>query len=603
MYNSYIILQNFKKIYNRQMSSNIKYFYKGMTGGQIIYNKLLQNNVKDVWISTGGAVMPLVDAFYNGMINYYLPSHEQSGGHCAAGYAKVTGKPGISIVTSGPGFTNSITALTDAMNDAVPFILFSGQVPISSIGTQAFQECPSIEISKPITKWSYRVNNINELPLVIDKAFHIALSGKPGAVHIDLPKCITSKYLESESYESESDLEYKYEYKSDYKKIVNIINNSKKAVIIAGQGVNNSYKLLRKFSKITNIPVTTTIHAMGCFDEIDELSLEFLGMHGNPSANYAVMNADLIIAIGTRFDDRITGKISTFAPKAFEAYQQNKGGIIHVNINKKEINYVLNSHYNFNMDSSLFFNNIIPYLKKTDNSDWIKTINRWKIQFPFKYNKTNNIKTQQVITELNSYLLENNIKNYYISTGVGNHQMMASQFIKWRYPRSFLTSGSLGTMGVGLPYAIGAQIAKPDSLVIDIDGDGSFNHSIHELKSVRDNNLPLKIFIMNDGTLSMVKAWEKLFYNERFTATDLKINPNYSKLAESFGIKGITCNNENEIKSTIQYALNYNGPIICDFKVEGDMCLPLVAPGKALDDMILYPKNINSINTTMMPPG
>ena len=342
---------------------------------------------------------------------------------------------------------------------------------------------------------------------------------------------------------------------------------------------------------------------MGCFDEMNELSLEFLGMHGNASANYAVMNADLIIAIGTRFDDRITGKISTFAPKAFEAYKQNKGGIIHVNINKKEINYVLNSHYNFNMDSLLFFNTIIPYLKKTDNSDWIKTINRWKTQFPFKYNKTSNIKTQQVIEELNSYLLENNIKNYYISTGVGNHQMMASQFIKWRFPRSFLTSGSLGTMGVGLPYAIGAQIAKPDSLVIDIDGDGSFNHSIHELKSVRDNNLPLKIFIMNDGTLSMVKAWEKLFYNERYTATDLKVNPNYSKLAESFGIKGIMCDNENEIKSTIKYALNYNGPIICDFKVESDICLPLVAPGKALDDMILYPEDINNINTTMMPPG
>lgn len=584
-----------------------KRFYHGMTGGQIVYNKLIQYNVKDVWISTGGAVMPLVDAFYKGNIKYYLPSHEQSGGHSATGYAKVTGKPGISIVTSGPGFTNSLTALTDAMNDSVPFILFSGQVPKNAMGTQAFQECPSVEMSKPVTKWSYCAKDINELPSVIDEAFYVALSGKQGAVHIDLPKCVISekmsseiKYPDSLKEKEKTDNVY-FSSKEDFNKVIDLINKSKKAVIIAGQGCNNSWYQLRKFSKITNIPVTTTIHAMGSFDETDDLSLQFLGMHGNVAANYAVQNADLIIAIGTRFDDRITGKISEFAPKAYQAYKKQEGGLIHVNINDEEINYVLDSHYNFNMDAFIFLDQTIPYLKKTDNEDFIKTINSWKSDHPFKYNKTENLKTQQVIEEINNYLLKSDKKDYYISTGVGNHQMMASQFIKWRYPKSFLTSGSLGTMGVGLPYAIGAQIAKPNSLVIDIDGDGSFNHSIHELKSVRDYNLPLKIFVLNDGTLSMVKAWEKLFYEERYTATDLKVNPNYSQLAESFGIKAIECSSIEDLPSVIEYAINYDGAILCDFKVEGDLCLPLVAPGKAIDDIILEPNEIQIDNNTLPP--
>lgn len=584
-----------------------KYKYFNMTGGQIVYTKLIENGISDVWISTGGAVMPLVDAFYKGEIKYYLPSHEQSGGHSATGYAKVTGKPGISIVTSGPGFTNSLTALTDAMNDSVPFILFSGQVPLNSIGTQAFQECPSVDMSKPVTKWSTCVKDVNELPFVIDNAFDIALSGRPGAVHIDLPKCITSNIF-NQNVINKNNIKKSQKYslnKNDIYNISKLISKSKRPIIIAGQGCNNSSKILGDFVKKTNIPITTTIHAMGCYDETDYLSLEFLGMHGNVSANYAVQQADLIIGIGTRFDDRITGKVSEFAPEAYKAYEENRGGIVHVNINNKEINYVINSHFNYNMCASDFLHQIIGHVEKCNNNDWINTLESWKKKYPFKYNKSdklNNLKTQIVIEDINRYLLENNINNYYISTGVGNHQMMASQFIKWKYPKSFLTSGSLGTMGVGLPYAIGAQIAKPNSLVIDIDGDGSFNHSLHELKTITDYNLPVKICIMNDGSLSMVKAWEKLFYHERYTATDLKINPNYSKLAEAFGIKGIECNNINDLKDTIEYMMNYNGPIICDFKVESDLCLPLVAPGCGLDDIILDDKNMK-VNTTALPPG
>ena len=585
----------------------------GLTGGQIVYKKLKDNNVTNVWISTGGAVMPLVDAFYKGDIKYYLPSHEQSGGHSAAGYAKASGKPGISIVTSGPGFTNSLTPLTDAMNDSVPFILISGQVPINSMGSQAFQECPSVEMSKPVTKWSICVDSVNKLPGVIDEAFKIATSGKPGAVHIDLPKCVTSNKFENEiKLVSKTEAYQKRKIPDIHKNVIaKLINNSEKPVIIAGQGCNNSYQLLREFVTKSNIPITTTIHAMGAFDEEHPLALEFMGMHGNAAANYAVQESELIIALGTRFDDRITGKVSSFAPKCFEAFKKGKGGIIHVNINSNEINFVLPTQYNFNMDCQDFLEEIIPLIKYDNRSRWINHIKNLKEEYPFTYSESSfKLKTQQVISEINNSLQRNKLNNYFISTGVGNHQMMASQFIKWKYPKSFLTSGSLGTMGVGLPYAIGAQIANPNSLVIDIDGDGSFNHSLHELKTVNDYNLPIKIAIMNDAKLSMVKAWEKLFYNERYTATDLGKNPNYVKLAESFGIKGIKCSNLHELSATVDYFLNHKGPILCDFKVEPDLCLPLVAPGSSIDNMILPDmknENDNIIKkmqeSNTLPPG
>lgn len=578
--------------------------YSGLSGGHIIYNKLKENKVKDVWISTGGAVMPLIDAFYQGDINYYLPSHEQAGGHAAAGYAKSTGKPGISIVTSGPGFTNSLTPLTDAMNDSVPFILLSGQVPLASMGTQAFQECPSVEMSKPVTKWSYCVQNIEELPYVIDEAFSIATSGKPGSVHLDLPKCITSAILKDNNYKIKEKFNNKKKYNiENLEELCQVINNSKRPIILAGQGCNMAYTKLREFAKKASIPVTTTIHAMGCFDETDNLSLQFLGMHGNAAANYAIQDADLIIALGTRFDDRITGKIDTFAPKAFQAHQEGKGGIIHVNINNREIGNIINTHYNYNLDCYDFLEQIIPNVSFQDRNDWLTKINLWKEEYVFKYTETDKLKTQQVVEGINNYLLKSMRNDYFITTGVGNHQMMAAQFIKWKFPQSFITSGSLGTMGVGLPYAIGCQIANPNSLVIDIDGDGSFNHSLHELKTINDYKLPVKIAIMNDSKLSMVKAWEKLFYNERYTATDLGKNPNYAELAKSFGIKGIECDNKDNLKSSIKYFLEYDGPIICDFKVEPDLCLPLVAPGSSIDNMILNDESNFKIDKNLMPPG
>ena len=484
--------------------------YHNLTGGQVIYQKLLEHQVNDVFLYTGGAVMPLIDAFYQGKINYFINTHEQSGGHAATGYAKSSGKPGISIVTSGPGLTNSITALTDATNDSTPMILFSGNVPLNAVGTNAFQECPATEITKPVTKWSYLVKDVHELPDVVDEAFRVAMEGKPGSVHIDLPKCITMGKFDQCQIKDMSFNHNQPRKKiddADFDTVSEVINQAERPVLLVGQGCNNYSKELREFAISANIPVTTTIHAMGIFDETDPLSLEFVGMHGKVSANYAIQNADLIIALGTRFDDRITGAIDKYAPRASR-------GIIHVNKNDQEINKALDTTYNFHLDCGDFLKAVTP--KFNLRAEWFNKINNWKEAHPFKFNQdAKYMNTQEVISAFNDYLIDK--ENYIITTGVGNHQMMSSQFIKWRYPKSFISSGSLGVMGVGLPYAIGCQIAHPDKLVLDIDGDGSFNHTLAELKTIQNYDLPIKIAILNDTNLSMVRAWEELFFKSSNT--------------------------------------------------------------------------------------
>jgi len=581
--------------------------YNNLSGGEVIYKKLQENNVKDVFLYTGGAVMPLIDAFYNGDINYYINTHEQSGGHAATGYAKSTGNPGVSIVTSGPGLTNSLTALTDATNDSTPFVLFSGNVPLSAVGTNAFQECPSTEITKPVTKWSYLVKNTQELPDVVDEAFRVALDGKPGSVHIDLPKCITmGKYKLKRNATRQNYNNKVTKSKEITLDVSDLINNSKSPVLLVGKGCNDYSEELRTFAKSANIPVTTTIHGMGVFDETDDLSLQFLGMHGNVAANYAIQNSDLIIALGTRFDDRITGNVSKYAPKAFKAFEEGTGGIIHVNKNDEEIKSTINSHYNFNTDCGEFLNFYQNKLKFNYRKNWFQKIKGWENKHPFDFNKGGDkLTTPEVLNGINQFLL-NYSKKYMITTGVGNHQMMAAQFIKWRYPKTFISSGSLGVMGTGLPYAIGCQIGNPDSLVIDIDGDGSFNQTLSELKTIQNYNLPIKIAIMNDSNLSMVRAWEELFFNKRYTATDLNINPNYVELAQSFGIEGIKCDNRENLNSTINDFLSYDKAILCDFRVESELCLPLVSPGEALDNIVLFNHNFNeskNIMKTNLPPS
>eukprot|EP00486_Rosalina_sp_Unknown_P002426 CAMPEP_0201564168 /NCGR_PEP_ID=MMETSP0190_2-20130828/2202_1 /ASSEMBLY_ACC=CAM_ASM_000263 /TAXON_ID=37353 /ORGANISM="Rosalina sp." /LENGTH=665 /DNA_ID=CAMNT_0047979975 /DNA_START=200 /DNA_END=2197 /DNA_ORIENTATION=- len=626
----------------QKQENNIK--YDGKTGGEVIVEKLREHQVSDVFMYSGGAVMPVIDAFHNDPdFNYYITAHEQSLGHAATGYAKVSGKTGVAIVTSGPGLTNMVTPILDATNDSAPLLCISGQVPLAAMGSSAFQECPATDITKSITKWNYCLQSTEEIPYVIDHAMWLSQHGKKGAVHIDVPKCVSaSKYspekamnLNDQLFELCSHPENSEEFdfsvecpddkllksnrrsyewhgkiknlqhpvdKETFKKMANLINNASCPVFYIGQGCENSADLLTKAAIEARIPVTTTLHAMGLFDETHELALKMCGMHGNYAANHALQKADLIIAVGSRFDDRTTGVINKYAPVAQAAAQNGTGGIIHCNIQPCQINKVLTTDFNFLMDSRIFLENLVPHLKSPTNpqlrENWLDTINEWKMDYPYQFLRApdNQIKTQDVIKGINEYVLNyvrptqnNNDKSVIITTGVGNHQMYSTQFVDWYRPNKIVSSGSLGVMGSSNGYAIGAQIADlKNNLVISIDGDGSFNMTSSELMTMIKYNLPIKIAIMNDGSLQMVKVWEKLFYGERYVATHNPCNPDYVQLAESYGLKALRCDNINSLNETVAELIESDGPVLCDFKVLGEECYPLVAPGKALDDMILW---------------
>ena len=568
--------------------NDILYSYcnHNMNVSKLIYNKLIEHKVRDVFMYSGGSVMPLIDQFHDGSINYYINSHEQNCGHAATGYAKTSNKTGISIVTSGPGVTNSITPLLDAKNDSTPFILLSGNVAIKNMGTNAFQEAPSVEITKPVTKWSYCIQDPDEVNDVMYEAFKVANTGKRGSVHIDFPKCI----LTSETHKFDKkeicieDLDNDMITSVSLEKIADLILMSERPILYVGQGANQSSEYVRELAIQYQIPVTTTLHAMGVFDENHELSLKMCGMHGHAAANYALQEADCIIAIGSRFDDRTTGNIDKYAPKCKH--------FIHLNVEKTEINKVIQGEYIIGKCE-----NTLPKLldelrfsrglHTTYNHNWVTRIKDLKLKYPYKYEKSN-MKTQDVLQSINNYVQRNDDK-YIFTGGVGNHQMMSTQYINWKYPNRYISSGSLGVMGVGLPYAIGAQIANPDKIVIDIDGDSSFNMTSTDLKTVVENRLPIKILILNNETQDMVRVWEKLFFDDRITATTNTRNPSYKKLAESYGMMSLMCDSLKNVEFCMNDFMNYNrGPILMECKVEPDVCLPLVAPGAGLDEMILF---------------
>ena len=573
-----------------------------MIGSKAIYKSLLKNQVKDVFLYSGGAIMSLVDLFKTNNkspINYYINNHEQNCGHAATGYAKSSGKPGVVIVTSGPGLTNMVTPILDANNDSTPLIVFSGQVPLSAMGTLAFQECPAQEITKSCTKWSYCAQKGDDLFELTNEAFRVAMNGKKGVVHIDLPKCILTQENGKNIVKNLSYISTISNDKIVYNILNQLICDSSSPIVCIGKGCNDYSKELLEFIQKYNLYTTSTIHAMGTLDETHRLSLGFLGMHGFPVANHAIQNADLIIAIGSRFDDRTTGNISLYAPKC--------KNIIHVNIEKSELGKIIDTTeqrvvYKLCMDCGLFLKNMnsIKLNDYKNKEKWTHNLYNWSQKYPIVYNKplNNKLNTQMVIEQIGKSM---DSKNTIITTGVGNHQMMAAQFIRWRIPNQFITSGSLGVMGVGLPYAIGVQIANPTKTVIDIDGDGSFNHTLADLQTVYKHKLPIKIFVMNDGQMSMVRAWEKLFYNENYVATECSSNPNYCTLANSYGIHSVSLSNINELEKVINYVIKYDGPILCNVYVESELCLPLVIPGKALDDMILL--NNDNIKLTGDSPN
>jgi len=550
---------------------------------KLVHSIIKKNNICTVFGYSGGSIMPIIDTLYKDKIKLIVNSNEQCVGHSATAYSKTSNKTGVALVTSGPGITNIITPMLDATQDSTPLVVISGQVSLDAVGTNAFQEAPAVDLTKYATKWSYQIKENDDVSYILNKAFYIANDKKKGSVHIDIPKCIMKKTDYKETNYKKNIINYK---KYDYTKIIKLINNSKKPLFIVGKGCIPAYKLLRDISKKGNIPVTSTIHGCGVINETDKLSLGWCGMHGTEVSNYCIQKSDCIINIGSRFDDRITGNIKGYAPEAFKKQKNGHGGIIHVNIESSELNKVVESKYNFNLDSNIFIKNIINHIEYKPRRAWFNYIDNLNI----KYNVNNDNKTlnmETVLKKLYHMTKHLNEKNkLIITTGVGNHQMQTYKYIKSHYPGTIYSSGSLGVMGCGLPYSIGAKLANPEKTVILVDGDSSFNMTSSDLKTIVENNIPVKIIIMNNKSQMMVQAWEQLFFDNRITATENKRNPDFVKLGESYGVKSISCSDNNNLRNTIRFLLSYRGPILCEFKINKDICFPIVPPGNNLDKMI-----------------
>lgn len=527
----------------------------------------------------------------------------------AEGYARASGKPGVVLVTSGPGATNVITPIQDAMSDGIPLVVFSGQVPTSAIGSDGFQEADVIGISRACTKWNVMVKSVAEMPRRINEAFEIATSGRPGPVLVDLPKDITAGILRraiptdstlpglpSAASRAMAELTSKQVHES-VARVANLINIAKKPVIYAGNGVicsENGPELLKALADKASIPVTTTLQGLGAFDELDEKSLHMLGMHGSAYANMAMQEADLIIALGGRFDDRVTLRVSGFAPAARAAAAQGRGGIVQFEIMPKNINKVVQATEAVEGDVGANLERMLPMVQAksmAERGEWFGQINEWKKKWPLndfeRAGSSGVIKPQEMIEQL-SDLCKDRKEDTYIATGVGQHQMWTAQHFRWRHPRTMITSGGLGTMGFGLPAAIGAKVAKPDSLVIDIDGDASMCMTLTELSTAAQFNIGVKVIVLNNEEQGMVTQWQNLFYQDRYSHTHQK-NPDFMKLADAMGLQHRRVSKPEEVVDALKWLIGTDGPafleVITDKKVP---VLPMVPAGHALHEFITW---------------
>ncbi|QJC35674.1 acetolactate synthase 2 catalytic subunit [Enterobacteriaceae endosymbiont of Donacia sparganii] len=550
-----------------------------MNGAQCIIQALKKQDVKTVFGYPGGAIMPLYDALYDGEIEHILCRHEQGAAIAAIGYARATGKIGVCIATSGPGATNLITGITDAMVDSVPLIAITGQVSLPLIGTDAFQEIDIIGMSLSCTKHSFLITSPLELSSIIEKAFFIALSDRPGPVLIDIPKDIQLSNLTEKIKFKNKKKKNIQKKKYSKKKIIeanNLLKKSKMPILYIGGGVNigNAVNTLRKFVKNSKLPTVVTLKGLGTIDNKNPYYLGMLGMHGNKAANYTVQKCDLLIAIGARFDDRVTGNIKKFAPYA---------SIIHMDIDPAEINKICK--VNVELLGNLNF--LIPLLEIPKNIlKWQYYIKKIKKKYSYKYNlfmKNNKIYAPFLLKKLSDFKDKDTI----ITTDVGQHQMWVAQHINFSNPKNFITSSGLGTMGFGLPAAIGAQIAKPNNNVVCISGDGSFIMNIQELSTVKRKNLPIKIILLDNKRLGMVRQWQELFFSKRYSETTLCDNPNFIKLAKSFGISGHSISYTNEINKSLKKIFSIKKPYILHVSInEYDNVWPLVPPGYSNNNMI-----------------
>ena len=574
-----------------------------LTGAEIVFKALNEHGVDHIFGYPGGAVLPLYDQISKEKnIKHILVRHEQGAGHAAEGYSRSSGKPGIALVTSGPGATNMVTALTDAYMDSIPLVCISGQVPTHLIGTDAFQECDTTGITRPCTKHNWLVKDVNQLAETIHKAFHIATSGRPGPVLVDIPKDVQ---FQKGIYKSANQVvveTYKPKLKAELTSIeraVELIVKSKKPIIYSGGGVINAgtkaSDALTEFTRITNFPITSTLQGLGAFPGSDPQFLGMLGMHGTYEANNAMYECDLMINVGARFDDRITGRVDAFSPNSKK---------IHIDIDPSSINKIVKVDVAIVGDCLSVLNDMLTTLKnkhsefcssnKEKISDWWKQINKWREKKSLSYKHDDKLIMPQYAVERLYELTKN--KDSFITTEVGQHQMWAAQYYKFDKPNRWMTSGGLGTMGYGLPAAIGTQIANPEKLVVDIAGEASILMNIQEMSTAVQYKLPIKIFILNNQWMGMVRQWQELLHGKNYSESYTEALPDFVKLAEAYGAVGIRAKTPKELDDKINEMVDTDRPVIFDCLVKKDEnCFPMIPSGKPHNEMILGPEDEEGI--------
>lgn len=562
-----------------------------MNGARILLESLKREGVDLVFGYPGGTVINLYDELMNVReIRHILPRHEQGGTHAADGYARATGKVGVAIATSGPGATNTITGIATAYMDSIPMVIITGQVPTPLIGNDAFQEVDIIGITRPITKHSFLIRHAKDIPTIVRKAFYIARSGRPGPVLIDFPKDVQISQAEFKWPEQIDIRGYKPNLEGhprQIEKAVEMLLTARRPVIYVGGGVilANAADELTQLARTLQFPVTTTLMGLGAFPENDPLALKMLGMHGAYAANMAMTHSDLILAVGARFDDRVTGKIATFAPHA---------KIVHIDVDPTSIRKNVRVDLPIVGDTRDVLAKMLEVLKtKTDKltaqqqamEPWHEDITGWKEKHPISYkHSTTTIKPQYVIQKLRELSEDDAI----MATDVGQHQMWVAQFFEFHQPRTLLTSGGLGTMGFGLPAAMGAQAAFPKRQVICVCGDGGVQMNMQELATMVQQRLPVKIVILNNNFLGMVRQWQELFFDKRYSQTCLELPMDFAKIAEAYGAKGLKADKPSEVEQVIKEGFAHNGPVIMEFKIaREEKVLPMVPAGASLNEMVL----------------
>jgi acetolactate synthase-1/2/3 large subunit len=559
-----------------------------LTGAQIFFECLKVEGVEVIFGLPGGVLLDLYDEMPKHNIRHILVRHEQGATHMADGYARATGRVGVCLVTSGPGATNTVTGIATAYMDSIPIVVFTGQVPTALIGNDAFQEADIVGITRPCTKHNYLVKDVRDLARVIREAFYLARSGRPGPILVDLPKDVINAKTEYKLPKKVALQGYKpttEAHMGQIKRAYAAIGKAKRPVIYAGGGVinSNAAKELRQLGENLRCPVTTTLMGLGGFPAPHELWLGMLGMHGTFRANMAVGNTDLLVAIGARFDDRVTGKLDEFAPSA---------KIIHIDIDPTSISKNVKVDIPIVGDCKDALKKLLQLVKENPIDDlekvrkpWLDQIQKWKETYPLAYDQKGDLIKPQYVVEK---LYELSEGKAIIATEVGQNQMWAAQYYHFLEPRTLLTSGGLGTMGYGLPAAIGAQAAFPDRLVIDVAGDGSIQMCIQEMITAVENNLPVKVAILNNQYLGMVRQWQQLFYEKNYCSTCLKIAPDFVKLAEAYGALGLRAHKPDEVEAVIREGFASPKPVIMDFVVNPEECVyPMVPAGAAMTEMLL----------------